>query len=170
MRLLIMRHGIATPLDEHIKDDAQRPLTADGRDKTWRAVAGLRAAGESPNLIATSPLLRAVETAQLAHKVYGDKPKAPRLEIWPELEHAEAAAMWRRLKRESSGATILVVGHEPGLSRLVVAALTGSPTGFTLDFKKAAVCALDISFRGDAAPQAILLWHVAPRLLRLMAA
>lgn len=169
MRLLLMRHGIAAPLDEPIKRDTGRPLTPAGRTQTRRAVAGLRAAGETPDLIATSPLLRAVETAHIVLEVYGYKPESPRLQIWPELEYAEVGAMWRRLMGQAHETTALVVGHEPGLSRLVAAALTGSPTGFALDFKKAAVCALDIAFCGDTAPQATLLWHAPPRQLRLMA-
>ncbi|MBV9868087.1 MAG: phosphohistidine phosphatase SixA [Abitibacteriaceae bacterium] len=167
MRLLLMRHGIAAPVGGKVKDDASRPLTPEGQDKTRQAASGLKAYDEPPNLIATSPLRRAEEAAQIVLEVYRQQAGSPRMETWPELEHAEPAALMQRLQTASQHATILLVGHEPGLSRFVAYLLTGSPTGLTVEFKKAAVCALDVEIYG--APQATLLWHATPRQLRLMA-
>jgi phosphohistidine phosphatase len=171
MQLLLMRHGIAAPLDEKIGTDAARPLTAEGVEKTRQVAAGLRAAGSTPDVIATSPLLRALQTAQIMRAAGGKSKTAPPLETWPELEHAEYSALLPRLKKVQAAhkvLKVLLVGHEPGMSRLVAHLLTGSPGGFALAFKKAAVCALEVDFTA-AKPQATLLWYAPPKLLQLKA-
>jgi phosphohistidine phosphatase len=167
MQLLLMRHGIAAPLDEKIRIDAARPLTEEGVEKTRQIVEGLRAAGIVLDFIATSPLLRAVQTAEVVRNTFDRSKTAPPLETWPELEHAEYSALLQRLQNVKAADTVMLVGHEPGMSRLVAHLLTGSSDGFALEFKKAGVCAMEVDFTATK-PQAILLWHATPKLLRLM--
>ena len=171
-----MRHGIAAPLGGEIRSDAARPLTSEGLTRTQEVAAGLCAFDVRPNLIASSPLLRALQTAEIVRDAFSkgnsrenSRASAPQLETWPEMEYAEYSALLPRLKNAVSHDTVLLVGHEPGLSRLAAHLLTGSPTGFMLEFKKAAVCALEISFDAESTEQrAALLWHMGPRQLRLM--
>ena len=168
MRLLLMRHGIAADLDDKIKSDAERPLTSEGKEKTAQVAAGLRACGIVPDLIATSPLLRAVQTAKIVRTVDDEEESAPQMETWEELEHADYPDVLQRLKQVASVDTVLLVGHEPGMSRLATHLLTGSEPGFAVDFKKAGICAIDLSSLQDAVPTATLLWHATPKQLRLM--
>jgi phosphohistidine phosphatase len=165
MRLFLMRHGIAADIGGEITSDSLRPLTAEGRSKTEQAAAGLLRIEPRIDLIATSPLLRARQTAEIVLGAYRAIAN-PTMEPWPELEYADPADVVARLRRVTAE-RVLLVGHEPGFSRLAAQLLTGSPTGFNLEFKKAAVCALEIEPDGDN-KSAIMLWHATPAQLRLM--
>ena len=164
MKLLIMRHGIAAEREEWKAADELRPLTSEGIEKTRRAVMGLCAIWneEQIALIASSPLLRATQTAEIAHEALKVKSE---IAIWPELEHASFAPLTARLKTHHQ--STLMVGHEPGLSQFVSQLLTGSAHGLSIAWKKAAVCALDVEFSEDEL-KARLLWFATPKQLRVM--
>ena len=161
MLLLWMRHGIAEELREG-QTDALRALTEIGHQKTREALCGLQNFQNKIELIVSSPLLRAVETAQIAAEIFGNSEP----QIWPELEHAEYSALAQRLKI-SDATSVLLVGHEPGFSRGVARFLTGHESGLVIPFKKAGVCALDVDW-STPEPRAVLLWHASPKMLRLM--
>ncbi len=68
MKLLVMRHAIAMDREEFARSgnpDDLRPLTARGARRMKRVAKGLRAQIESLDHLATSPLTRAVETAEI---------------------------------------------------------------------------------------------------------
>jgi len=158
MLLLWMRHGIAEELREG-QTDASRALTEIGKQKTREASRGLQILQNKIDLIVSSPLLRAVQTAQIAADVFGNsKP-----EIWPELESAEYSALASRLENINA-TSVLLVGHEPGFSRCVARFLTGDESGLEISFKKAGVCALDVDW-STPDPRAVLLWHASPKML-----
>ena len=161
MLLLLMRHGIAEELREG-QADAARELTQIGEKKTRAALRGLKFFQNEIDFIACSPLVRAVQTAQIAEQVFEDGQP----QIWPELEDAEYYALTQRLKSLDASAALLV-GHEPGISQFVTRALSGENSGFEIQFKKAAVCALDVDW-STPRPRATLLWHASPKMLRLM--
>ena len=161
MLLLLMRHGIAEELRAG-QADAARELTQIGAKKTREALRGLKFFQDEINFIACSPLMRAVQTAQIAEEIFEkNKPK-----IWPELEDAEYSALAQRLK-SLVVATALLVGHDPGISQFVAQILSGENSSFEIQFKKAAVCALDVDW-STPRPRATLLWHASPKMLRLM--
>jgi phosphohistidine phosphatase len=166
MKLFLMRHGIAADIDGEAHDDASRPLTQQGQAKTRQAANGLLRSHPRLGLIASSPLLRARQTAEIVQQVYRVTPTGAALQVWDELEQATYPDLVARV-RAAEIEDILLVGHEPGLSRFASQLLTGSPTGMVINFKKAAICALEVDpAAGDIA--AILLWYAAPRQLRLM--
>ena len=68
MELVFLRHGAAADREDWKGDDADRPLTADGADRTKDVVRGLKALKVKPDVILSSPLLRARETAEIAKK------------------------------------------------------------------------------------------------------
>ena len=183
MQLLFMRHGIAAARDEAMGNDADRPLTEEGILRTQEAGAALRACGVKLDLIVASPLLRAVQTAEIVRDVYttrGTRSRkklvAPRLETWPELERAEFDTLQPRFQELSPLETALLIGHGREVSRLIARLLTGSERGMSIDLRKAGICALDISARvsfevdcePDLNPLVTLLWHAGPTQLRLM--
>src|ERR1700684_1684775 len=64
MILYLVRHGIAVDrTDPKCPPEAERPLTARGVQKTRSAALGLRALGVKPDVLITSPYVRAVQTA-----------------------------------------------------------------------------------------------------------
>lgn len=115
MDLFLIRHAEAEPLGEgDIQDDAERPLTPAGRAQCKPLAHALVRLGVHLDHIATSPLLRARQTAEEL------------LNFWPaplpELELCEALApgvkprkLARYLWKKGAGAVALV-GHMPDLA------------------------------------------------------
>ena len=122
MRLILVRHAEAAPGDP----DELRPLTAAGQDAA-RAL-GERLAGERIDVILTSPLLRARQTAEaIARSTH-----AP-VEVDQRLAPGATAATTKEAV-EGRGETVVTVGHQPDCSEIVLE-LTGreqrfAPAGF----------------------------------------
>src|SRR5579875_3464887 len=69
MQLYLLRHGIAEE-NSASGDDADRKLTSEGRKKLRQVMEAAAEAGVAPSLIVTSPLKRAIETAEIAQQVF----------------------------------------------------------------------------------------------------
>ena len=126
MRLLVVRHAIAEDREAFArshKDDADRPLTSEGRRKMERAALGLKVLVPELDVLAASPYKRAFDTAEIIAASYGGLT----VERVPEL--APGAGLDRVLgwltARHTRG-TVAVVGHEPDLSRLVCTLLAAT--------------------------------------------
>ena len=84
MNIHLLRHGIAAPLaEENDFRDEKRRLTPEGELKLRRAAQGLKLLQVSFDLIVSSPLIRAKETAEIVAEVLKYKPA---IDIWDELE------------------------------------------------------------------------------------
>ena len=160
MLLILLRHGIAEAADS-TGDDFGRPLTPEGRKKVARAAAGLQKLVPALDTLASSPKLRARQTAQLARDAWGRA--APAVTEWPELlEENDFAALTRKLWALETK-TVLLVGHQPNLENLV-GALLGRP-GLKMEWKKAGVCAIDADFERETF---VLQWLLPPKVLRAL--
>ena len=164
MRLLLVRHG---PAEDRVawralgKDDATRPLTAEGRERTRAAMKGLSLLVDPPGVVATSPLVRAVETAaELARALRSGAPEEL-LAIAPEGPPV-GVIPWLASRGEVE--LVALVGHEPQLGRLACWLLARSDEPF-LALKKGGACLLDLGERPRAGA-ARLVWMVAPSELR----
>jgi phosphohistidine phosphatase len=160
--LFLVRHAVAEERGDDWPDDAKRPITSDGAAKMRRAIAGLRALDLKIDIVFTSPLTRAVETAELL--VSGLKP-APALRPLPALAPGTPPAkVAEALVAEKDVKAIALVGHEPGLGELA-AWLIGART--PLPFKKGAVCRIDIT---ELPPGRTgqLVWFATPKMLRAL--
>lgn len=162
MMLYLMRHGLAEDLSPGA-DDGARQLTARGRDKIQKAALGLRAMGLSFDLIVTSPLARAAETAEMVARET-TKSSAPR--AMPELAGGTApAGMLAALKNLPRHEHLLMVGHEPTLSRFASLLIAGSPQAVAIRLKQGGVIALE--FDDPVEPGAAKLrWMMTQRQLR----
>jgi phosphohistidine phosphatase len=164
MRLLVIRHGVAGDRDEFAftgRPDAERPLTRDGRTKMKRAAAGLRLIVDELSLIATSPHVRAVQTAEIVADAFGGMELTIVEELAPECA-PDNLLPW--LRSHDDDVTIAVVGHEPHLGFLVGWLLTGRHENF-LEMKKGAAVMLEFD-DPPMAGTARLLWALAPSHLR----
>ena len=162
MDLFIVRHAWAGHFgDPAWPDDSQRPLSDEGRRRFAEVVAKLAGRGLKPELIATSPMCRCIETARLlAEGVPGSPEVVARDELLPGGSVAELTA-WTAKQAERFG-RIAWVGHAPDVS-LYVAAMLGQGEG-RVRFGKGAICA--IRFQG--LPQlggGELRWLVTAKLL-----
>jgi len=160
VRLLVVRHAIAEARESGTrtpKDDESRALTPEGRRKMERGAAGLRQIVPEIELLASSPLRRAAETADIIAQAYGDL----RVERIAELAPAagiDRVITW--LESQRARGTIAVVGHEPDLSQTVCALLAGTNGPF-LELRKGAACLLEFpSAVGRGA--ATLDWFLGP--------
>jgi phosphohistidine phosphatase SixA len=117
MRLILMRHGEAgEPDGRHWPDDRERPLTEAGRREHERLCQALRRMEVRFDRLLTSPLRRARETAEITARVYDGSPAPELSELLG--DRAEPAATLAGLA-EVQAESLLCVGHEPTLSRLV---------------------------------------------------
>jgi phosphohistidine phosphatase len=160
--LYVLRHGVAEDTSPE-GDDGSRRLTPGGRRKIYAEARGMWALGLRFDLILTSPLARAAETAAILSDVYGGDP-APR-DFPPLAQGVPPVETVRALRPYARHEHVVIVGHEPGLSGVVSFVLTGSPDGFRLALKKGGLVAVEAHDLGRRAG-ATLLWMLAPRQLR----
>lgn len=164
--LYLVRHGIAAPASPDV-EDADRRLTPEGKRKMTRAAAGLKHMGIIPDVVLSSPLRRAEETAALLVPTL-----APQLtvEIYPPLSPGHASDdVVRGLRPYRSAHHIMLVGHEPGIGELASHLLTGSASLAPLPFKKGGVAAIEVA---SLPPRTIgaLQWFLTPKQLRAIGA
>ena len=164
MQLLVVRHAIAEERDVFARtgaDDDLRPLTDEGRKKMARAARGLRFLVPALDLVASSPLVRAQQTAQIVASAYGIgvSESTPALEPDARLE---SFIQW--IEPHAGKKVIAVVGHEPHLSALVTWLISGLDDSRVV-LKKGAACLLEFAARPKRAG-AVLLWLHAPATLR----
>ena len=166
MRLLVIRHGVAGDRDEFAftgRPDAERPLTKEGRVKMKRAAAGIRLIVDELTLIATSPLVRAVQTAELVAAAFGGMEPVVVDELSEERSPDDLLPWLRSLEPDTS---VAVVGHNPHLGFLVGWLLTGRHENF-MEIKKGAALMLEFQDLDPPTPgTATLLWSVPPGHLR----
>jgi phosphohistidine phosphatase len=155
--LYILRHGIAEPRREG-RSDSARALTPAGKQKLRAVLRMAQKAGVSPSIIVTSPYKRALETTQMAGDVLGCStkpivtkallPSSPPDRLWKELAGIEATS-------------VLVAGHEPQLSHLIVFLL--NCPALQIDLKKGALVRVDVS-AAEPSPNGVLKWMLTPKL------
>ena len=163
MQLLVVRHGIAEEQETWApRDDALRPLTADGKEKVKEGGKGLRSLVPRVDVLATSPLTRALQTAQILAKVYGNSDPVSIDALAPG-QSPPALATW--LRTQAPHTKVAIVGHEPGLGA-TVSWLAGSERSF-LELGKGGACLLDLGERIEAG-DAMLLWALRPSQLRAL--
>lgn len=162
MLLYVLRHGIAED-ESPTGADGDRRLTDAGVKKTRKVLESLAKRlpkKDHPQLILTSPLVRARQTAELAAAVF-----AVNLDDWPVLGENDADAILPVLDELSEVPAAMIVGHEPSLSTLIETLCDAAPG--SIQMKKAGCAALDVPFdfghRTDV--PATLLWLATPKLL-----
>jgi phosphohistidine phosphatase len=159
MRLIIVRHAIAVERGTPDIPDDDRPLTRKGERRFQAAARGLARVEPRPDLLLTSPLPRARQTAEIAAAAWG-KIKPKKTDVLAGGSFAEIAAVLDKLPRDSTAA---VVGHEPDVSELL-AAILGSKDPAAFTFKKGGVAVVDVA--GPLGQGGVLAWSMPPRLLR----
>ncbi|MGD8726783.1 MAG: phosphohistidine phosphatase SixA [Gemmatimonadales bacterium] len=164
MRVLVIRHAIAEDRVEFArtgKSDDERPLTSEGECRMRQAARGLRTLVPTIDLMASSPLTRARQTAEIVRDAYRELP----VEIVPALSgdgDLDGVVAW--LAEHMDLDTTAVVGHEPDLSSLISYLLTGSGAA-AVTMKKGAVCQLEFADAVEPG-RAVLRWLLAPKHLR----
>ncbi|MDJ0602036.1 MAG: phosphohistidine phosphatase SixA [Crocosphaera sp.] len=141
-QLYLIRHGIAVERDNLIKDEV-RPLTDLGKEKTQKVAQRLKEIKIKFDIILTSPLLRARETATilqnagLTDKLEEFKPLSPggNLQLWLD--------WWLNSEYHHDQSIIALVGHQPDLSHWAERFLWGNVQG-ALVLKKAGIIGITL--------------------------
>jgi phosphohistidine phosphatase len=146
-------------------NDADRALTPEGTRKMTRVAAGLKRLRVVPDVILSSPLRRAQETAAvLATVLTPDRT----VEIYPPLAPGHAAAdILKGLQVHRRAHAVMLVGHQPDMGELASFLLSGSAALAQLDFKKGGVAAIAVP---ALPPQSsgTLRWLLTPKQLRFI--
>jgi len=159
MNLYIVRHAWALEPDEaKFPDDAQRPLSRKGRRRFACVAKRLVERGVAPAVVASSPLLRAVQTAEILIQALRPRPRLETLEALAPSSDVAALLAW--LQDQSQDAAW--VGHAPDVAALC-GALLGAPA-HCFRFPKGATASLRFS-SSIALGQAELRWLATARLL-----
>jgi phosphohistidine phosphatase len=180
LRVLVIRHAIADDPEAFARrgggegksstPDALRPLTKPGRRKMRRAARGLARLVPQIDALAASPLTRAAQTAGIVAEAYqaaddgGRSRKLRTVSLAPLSPGKPLGALMSWLQEQRRGATVALVGHEPGLGQFASWALTGLRESF-IPLKKGGACLIE--FAEQVKPgHAKILWCLKPSQLR----
>jgi phosphohistidine phosphatase len=163
MELYFLRHGKAVePGSSGAGDDFSRPLTEPGIDEMEAEAEAFERLRLKPDLILTSPLLRAKQTAEIVAKRLGIKKRLIVAE--PLSSGCDLERLRHLLAQHSAAEKILLVGHEPDFSSMVGELIGGGAA--SVEIKKASVAAVKIN-RSVRPGSGTLRWLLPPRVLRL---
>ncbi len=160
IHLYIIRHGIAGDPAEYSKD-ADRALTKEGDRKTRRIAQRLKELSIKFDIILTSPLVRARQTAQilleegLSNKLEEFSTLAPAGDIKNWLT-------WLEITRDRQVKEIAIIGHEPNLSQWAETLLWGEVKGVII-LKKAGIIGLTLPETGSPVGNSQIFWLTPPK-------
>jgi phosphohistidine phosphatase len=158
MNLYLIRHADALALGENnVDDDAERPLSDAGKQQAKALAQALQRQGVRLDLVLSSPLLRARQTAEEMVK-YLPEPKPP-IQV---SDHLTPSVRRKKLSNEVTAAgksSVALVGHQPDLSGYA-AWLMGEKKA-QLDLAKAGVALIQCD-EDPAKGCGTLLWLVTP--------
>jgi phosphohistidine phosphatase len=173
MELFILRHGEAGKRSASGSKDFARPLTVTGQKEVADLAASLKDLGIKFDLIISSPLKRAHQTAAIVAKKLQNEKK---MEDWDELKpEGKLMDLYHKIssspkfKQQSS---VLVVGHEPYLSKMIseiISDVNGDHDGSTrIVLKKAGLARIKITSNSNSKMQGELKWLLTPKHMKNM--
>lgn len=165
MDLFILRHGEAGQRVSAGRGDFQRSLTTAGQNEVSDIAKSLKELGTKFDVVITSPLKRAHQTAAIVAKTLKMQKK---MQDWAELSpEGNRLDLYNKLSQLKQQSSVLVVGHEPYLSKMVSEIIFDGNNGGRIDLKKTGLARIRIisstpKFQGE------LRWLLTPKLLRNM--
>ena len=164
MKVLVIRHAVAEDKEQFRRtgeSDDLRPLTAEGRRKMKGAARGLHELAPDIDLLATSPLTRADQTAEIVAAAYKGLKTTTIRHLRPD---APIQSVLKWLATGKRGSAVALVGHEPQLGMLIGWLLTGIQKSF-VEMKKGGACLIEMD-ESMRPGRAKLLWFLTPGQLR----
>ena len=138
MVLYLVRHAWSEERNEdRWPDDAQRPLTDEGQKRFNKFLKQLTDIRFAPQVIATSPLVRCRQTAEIIARRFPSKPKIVPVDALAPHSDLEALLQWTAEREEEE---VAWVGHSPDVEQL--AAKLISDGSLSMRFRKGAIMAI----------------------------
>lgn len=156
VELYLIRHADAGDPMTWSGDDAERPLSDKGRRQAKKLGSLLAGIKLRPDVILTSPKLRAAHTAKIVGKAVSVTPRKDD-RLGSSVELGDLASL---LAGNKDARRVVLVGHDPDFSTLA-----SSLTGAAIELRKGAIARIDL---GDAGPRpggGALRWLVPPSVL-----
>ena len=159
MHLYLLRHGIA---EEHSASDAERKLVPEGKEKTREVMQALAAMNYPvPELVISSTLVRAKETAQIAVEEFAQGATTKESDfLVPMADMLDTMMLVEESFRKHK--VVMFVGHEPHLSSFGSALLGLSRSG--IEMKKSAVALFELLNADAPRVRGVLVGLFPPRV------
>ncbi len=163
MELYIIRHGDAIDRDDPgVTSDAMRWLTERGRDEVGVTARVLARLGVTPDLVLTSPMVRARQTAEIVADLIGPE-RGP--EISDHLVYGGSlAGILDDIVERGAPERVVLAGHMPSVGHLVAYLAWGRPEN-DVPFRTGEVCRVDI-LDATMPGSGRLRWLIPPKIAR----
>ena len=159
MDIYFLRHANAGEPKFSPAKDEKRPIDKLGIEQSHDVGRALAALDVSPDVIISSPLRRATQTAAVVANELGYEDKViTDVALRPEANYEKFQDLLRRHGRREA---IMLVGHNPSITDFLAKIIAKSGCEAQIDFKKGAVARVETGRRS-----ATLDWFFTPRLAR----
>ena len=155
--LHLLRHAHAGDAERWVGDDDLRPLSEKGRRQSERLGRLLATYDEAPDLLITSPRVRAAQTAELVAAAL-DAPVVVDARLAGPLD---AGVVSEILAAHADAERPCLVGHDPDFSELL-GELLGTPP---VPMRKGAIARVDVASRTVVPTRGLLRYLLPPELL-----
>ncbi|HEY0758342.1 MAG TPA: phosphohistidine phosphatase SixA [Acidisarcina sp.] len=162
MNLYVLRHASAGTRRANPLIDVKRPLDKEGKQQCVLVANCLNALRTQFDVVASSPLKRALQTASLVGNEIGHEGK---ILVTDALAPGATLPQFQKLVTElSRHENVLVVGHSPNLQQFLSSLIGPESTARpNLRMRKSALARVDLTQRPG-----LLVWLLDPRLVRLI--
>ncbi len=162
MRIYLIRHSNAVdPGTPGYEEDSQRPLTERGRDKMNKIASALKKMKVKPDLIVSSPYVRARQTAEILAKVMKYKRNICFSDTL--IPMGDASEIIGEINEKYDVDELVLVSHEPFISGLI-GTLVASNLDTAINIKNGGVCCLSADDL-HLERRAVLEWLLPPKIL-----
>lgn len=159
MILYFLRHASAGKSRLNPTLDAKRPLDKEGIEQCRYVGRWLTSMDTHVDQILSSPLKRATQTAAL---VGNEIAYELRIELTPALQPGADYESFRELLQKVSGLeAVMVVGHNPNMSKFLSLLITGGLSDWAIEMKKGSVACVELGPK-----RSTLNWLITPRLIK----
>lgn len=162
MEIYIVRHGDAIDYNHpSVTSDEMRELTDKGREEVAVMARLLTRLGVTPDLMLTSPLVRARQTADIIAGITGSR-VAPSVsdELAPS---GSLAGVLNDILSHGRPAQTVLTGHMPGVAQLT-GYLVWRDDGLMKRFRTAEICRIDLADESPVPGTGDLRWSIPPRI------
>jgi len=159
MDIYLLRHASAGQYSPGANDE-KRPLDKTGEQQSRDVGRALAALDLKLDAILSSPLTRAMQTAEIAAGELGHKDKVVTDgALRPEASYEQFENLLARFGKKKA---IMVVGHNPSMTEFLIRMLSGSDSAAFIDLKKGAIAKVE---KEESQP-AVLKWCMTPKVIR----